>query len=56
MNKYLHVFLRFKSEVLFHPESPGIRVNVTRSWMGRIFKPSAFANLGEVLKQKNKSE
>jgi hypothetical protein len=54
MNKYLHVFLRFKSEVLFHPESPGIKVNVTRSWMGRIFKPSAFATLGEVLKQKIK--
>lgn len=41
-------FLRLKSVSVFHPESPGIRVTVTRSWLGRLFKPSDFATLGEM--------
>ena len=56
MTKYLHSFLRFKVEKLFHPESPGIRVNVARSWIGRLIKPTAFATLTEVLKQEIKGE
>ena len=35
--------------VLWHPDSPGMRVPVRRSWLGRLFKPADFATLGEVL-------
>jgi hypothetical protein len=43
-------FLNFKTATLAHPESPGMRVEVTRSWIGRLFKPVGFATLNEVLK------
>tara|TARA_R110000782_G_scaffold214008_1_gene301913 strand:- start:2597 stop:2767 length:171 start_codon:yes stop_codon:yes gene_type:complete len=56
MIKYLHSFLRFKVEILFHPESPGIKVKVKRSWIGRLIKPTAFATLTEVLKQEYKGQ
>jgi hypothetical protein len=42
-------FLNFKTATLTHPESPGMSVEVTRSWIGRLFKPVGFATLGEVL-------
>jgi hypothetical protein len=42
-------FLRLKTENLWHPESSGVRVNVTRSWIERIFKPSKFATLSECI-------
>jgi hypothetical protein len=35
--------------MLWHPDSPGIRVPVRRGWLGRLFKPSEFATPGEVL-------
>jgi hypothetical protein len=54
MSGYLHSFLRFKVQILWHPESPGIKVKVTRSWIGRFIKPIAFATLSEVLKQEIK--
>ena len=34
---------------VFHPESPGIRVAVCRGLWGRLFKPTDFATLPEVL-------
>lgn len=43
-------FFDFKSAYLFHPESPGVKVKVTRSWIGRLLKPTAFTTLSEVLK------
>lgn len=42
--------LRPKVAELWHPESPGMKVTVTRTWIGRLFKPSCFATLGESLK------
>ena len=38
-----------KSAELWHPESPGMKVIVTRTRIGRLFKPIAFATLGECL-------
>jgi hypothetical protein len=35
--------------LLWHPDSPGMRVPVRRSWLGRLFKPVEFATVGEVL-------
>ena len=46
----LYGFLRIKTAVLWHPESPGMKVTVTRSWIGRLLKPTAFATLSEALK------
>jgi len=43
-------FFDFRTTELWHPESPGMKVTVTRSRFGRLFKPSAFATLGECLK------
>lgn len=34
---------------VWHPESPGIRLNVRRGFWGRLFKPRDFATLGEVI-------
>jgi len=42
-------FFRRKPINLFHPESPGIRVTVKRSHLGRLLKDRHFATLGEVL-------
>jgi hypothetical protein len=35
--------------LLWHPDSPGMRVPVRRGWLGRLFKPAEFATLGEVI-------
>lgn len=43
-------FLAMRTESLWHPESPGMRVAVTRSRFGRWVKPTKFATLGETLK------
>lgn len=43
-------FLRPKTAVLWHPESPGEKVTVTRTWIGRLCKPIAFATLTETMK------
>jgi hypothetical protein len=56
MNRHLHSFLRFKVQILWHPESPGIKVKVMRSWIGRLIKPTAFATLSEVLNQEIKGQ
>lgn len=44
-------YLKLKTEELHHPESPGMKVTVTRSWIGRLFKNPNFATLSETLKQ-----
>ena len=44
-------FLRIKTAVLWHPESPGSKVKVTRSWIGRLLKPTAFATLNECMRE-----
>ena len=41
-------FLRQRTETLWHPDSPGSKVTVTRTWIGRLLKPTKFATLGEV--------
>jgi hypothetical protein len=48
----LKKLLQFKTETLYHPESPGCKVIVKRSWVGRLFKSSAFATLNETLNDK----
>ena len=42
--------LMFEIEVLFHPESPGVYIEVNRTIFGRWFKPSNFATLSECVK------
>jgi len=49
--KLYKLILRPKTARLWHPENPGDKVTVTRTWIGRLFKPSCFATLGEVLKE-----
>ena len=47
----LYGFLfRPKTAELWHPESPGMKVTVTRTWVGRLFKSPAFATFGETIK------
>jgi hypothetical protein len=38
-----------KKLMLFHPDSPGMRVPVMRGWLGRLVKPADFATTSEVL-------
>jgi len=42
--------LNRKTYWVFHPDSPGEKILVTRSWLGRLFKPIAFATLTETMK------
>lgn len=39
-----------KSLVLWHPDSPGMRVPVVRTWWQRLIYPTDFATIGESLK------
>ena len=39
-----------QDEWLFHPDSPGVRVKVSRSRVERWVKPNGFATIGEVLR------
>lgn len=41
------LLLRPKEVTLFHPESPGLEVKVTRTRIGRLFKDPLFATLKE---------
>ena len=43
-------FLALRTERLWHPDSPGMRITVTRSRFGRWWKPAKFATLGETIK------
>lgn len=40
-------WLDIKEQILWHPESPGMKVRVVRSRIGRFFKNKDFANLCE---------
>lgn len=54
-NKLRRLFRKIfmvRPDVVWHPESPGIRVVVYRSVLGRLFKPKDFATLREALKEK----
>lgn len=46
----LMLSLRRQPVTLFHPDSPGVRVTVMRSWFGRLFYSNDFATLGECLR------
>ena len=46
----LRDIMDFKTTKLWHPESAGSKVTVTRSWLGRLLKPTCFATIGECLK------
>jgi hypothetical protein len=37
-----------RSELVWHPDSPGIKILVVRGFWGRLLKPREFATLGEV--------
>lgn len=37
-------------QILWHPESPGMRVYVIRNWWQKLFYPEEFATLGESIK------
>lgn len=39
-----------KKIVVWHPESPGIRIPVVRSILQRLFYPKEFATINEVLR------
>ena len=54
MRKLYEKLLRPRKESLFHPDSPGMRVEVERTWVGRLFKPLHFATLGEAIAQSKK--
>ena len=49
-DRFVMFFLCPKVAELWHPESPGMKVTVTRTWIGRMCKPSAFATLSEALR------
>lgn len=42
--------MKIKPLLLWHPESPGMRIPVVRSWWQKLVYPEDFAILGEVLK------
>jgi hypothetical protein len=44
-----NTFFGLKTAKLMHPESPGVLVTVTRSWIGRLFKSETFATFTECL-------
>ena len=54
MRKLYEKLLRPRKESLFHPDSPGMRVEVERTWVGRLFKPLHFATLDEAIAQSKK--
>lgn len=49
VTQFFKCLLGVRTYLLWHPDSPGVRVKVTRTWIGRVFKPTAFATLSEVL-------
>ena len=49
LERLVRLALRPKQERLFHPESPGVHVTVTRTWIDRLLKPKHFASLGETV-------
>ena len=49
MRRFWMWLLDLRRATLWHPDSPGVRVVVIRSRLGRLLKPTAFATTGEVL-------
>lgn len=43
-------FFQTEEKVLWHPESPGVKVQIERNPLGDFFKPNDFATISEVLK------
>jgi hypothetical protein len=41
--------MNIKKYILFHPESPGVRVIVYRNWFQHLFRPNHFATLNECI-------
>lgn len=50
IKELLDRFLDKKTETLWHPDSPGGKVKVTRIRFGRVFKHPKFATLTEVIR------
>jgi hypothetical protein len=58
--KYMKILLRIflfirqisllRDIELYHPESPGMKITITRSWIGRLSKPKDFATISECCK------
>lgn len=42
--------MKRKGYLLWHPESPGMKVPVVRNWLQRLFYPKYFATLTETIK------
>lgn len=55
MRRLIQFLLQPRTERLFDPDSPGMFNAVTRTWIGRLFKPKHFATLSESIKS-NSSE
>lgn len=45
--RVLLAVLRPRKQWLWHPDSPGMKVLVVRTWVGRLFKPRDFATIHE---------
>ena len=45
--RFLLVAFRPRKQWLYHPDSPGMKVLVVRTWVGRMLKPRAFATVYE---------
>lgn len=41
-------------KLVWHPESPGMKMFVYRTWWQRLWRPKDFATLGEVLRHADK--
>jgi hypothetical protein len=50
LQRIVRWFLDARTERLWHPDSPGMRVTVIRTRFGRWSKSSDFATLGEAIK------
>ena len=50
IQRLVSLILSIQTEDLYHPESPGVKVQVTRSRFGRWVKPAEFATHRETIK------
>lgn len=47
MRKLAYLLLRPRKQWLWHPESPGMKVLVVRTWIGRLLRNGDFASIFE---------
>jgi len=47
---FINWITKTKKLILFHPESPGMKIIVYRNFLGGLFKDSDFATLNETIK------